>query len=123
MLPGPGQQSQIRNLRKTDVNMLALSRIVAKNSVGSKLAFMTGQGQNEAIRKISPDRVVTTLAGLAGSPGSADGIGSDARFNYPCGITVDNATNLYVAIDRKVSHSERLLSIPSIRSTLRATHP
>jgi sugar lactone lactonase YvrE len=51
---------------------------------------------NHTIRKISPDSVVTTLAGLAGSPGSADGIGNDARFYYPCGIAVDNATNLYV---------------------------
>src|ERR1022692_3669202 len=39
----------------------------------------------------------TTLAGLAGNSGSADGTGSAARFYYPDGLTVDNAGNVYVA--------------------------
>jgi DNA-binding beta-propeller fold protein YncE len=41
--------------------------------------------------------VVTTLAGLAGTVGNADGIGSAVRFNSPNGIAVDSAGNLYVA--------------------------
>jgi len=40
--------------------------------------------------------VVTTLAGLAGSIGSADGTGSGARFHDPCGVALDSAGNLYV---------------------------
>jgi len=52
---------------------------------------------NHTIRKVTPGRVVTTIAGQAGSPGSADGIGTDARFNHPSGIAVDLAGNLYVA--------------------------
>ncbi len=52
---------------------------------------------NHTIRKITPARVVSTLAGLAGSPGSADGIGSGARFELPSSIAVDPAGNLYVA--------------------------
>ncbi len=51
---------------------------------------------NCTIRKVTPSGVVTTLAGLAGSPGSADGIGSAARFNYPFGMGVDNSGNIYV---------------------------
>jgi hypothetical protein len=52
---------------------------------------------NHTIRKITPARMVTTIAGQAVTSGSADGIGSAARFIYPSGIAVDNATNLYVA--------------------------
>ena len=52
---------------------------------------------NCTIRKIViSSRVVTTLAGSAGTTGSDDGTGSDARFNYQVGITTDG-TNLYVA--------------------------
>ena len=52
---------------------------------------------NHTIRKVTPAGVVTTLAGLAGSPGSVDGTGSAARFFDPNGIAVDGAGNLYVA--------------------------
>src|SRR5207248_2644965 len=53
---------------------------------------------NSTIRKITPARVVSTFAGLAGSPGSANGTGSTARFNFPSGVAVDRAGtgNIYV---------------------------
>ena len=52
---------------------------------------------NHTIRKITPAGVVTTLAGAAGSSGSADGTGAVARFNYPDGVAVDGGGNVYVA--------------------------
>jgi len=52
---------------------------------------------NDVIREVAAAGVVSTLAGQAGSAGSADGFGSVARFNFPAGIAVDNAGNLYVA--------------------------
>ena len=55
---------------------------------------------NHTIRKVRPvgtNWMVTTLAGLTGSPGSADGTGGGAQFNWPCGVTVDSAGNVYVA--------------------------
>ena len=52
---------------------------------------------NSTIRKITPAGLVSTLAGLAGSAGSADGTGNAARFNSPVGVGLDSATNLYVA--------------------------
>ena len=52
---------------------------------------------NYTIRKITPTGVVTTLAGLAGVSGSADGTNSAARFGFPSGVAVDSAGNVYVA--------------------------
>ena len=52
---------------------------------------------NSTIRKITPAGVVTTLAGLAGTFGSANGTGSAASFNYPAGTAVDASGNTYVA--------------------------
>ena len=53
---------------------------------------------NFTIRKVVPSTgAVTTLAGLAGTSGSADGLGSAVRFFHPAGIAVDSSSNLYVA--------------------------
>ena len=53
---------------------------------------------NHTIRKVGlADGAVTTLAGLAGSPGSDDGTGSTARFTTPFGVACDGAGVLFVA--------------------------
>ena len=49
------------------------------------------------IRKMTPAGAVSTLAGLAGSTGAADGQGQAARFHSPSGLTVDQTGNVYVA--------------------------
>lgn len=51
---------------------------------------------NNRIRKITPDGVVSTIAGIS-TPGFVDGAGGVARFNYPSGITVDGDGTIYVA--------------------------
>ncbi|MEQ2354384.1 Ig-like domain-containing protein [Pseudoalteromonas piscicida] len=51
---------------------------------------------NHVIRKITPEGVVTTLAG-SGSAGSDDGTGSAASFNFPKAVTLDSSGNVYVA--------------------------
>jgi sugar lactone lactonase YvrE len=53
--------------------------------------------RNYTVRKITRGGKVTTLAGLAGNAGSADGTGSAARFTQPRGIAVDAAGNVYVS--------------------------
>jgi gliding motility-associated-like protein len=52
---------------------------------------------NRLIRKIATDGTVTTLAGSAGTAGSADGTGTAATFNGPSGIATDALGNVYVA--------------------------
>jgi len=53
--------------------------------------------ENHTIRAISPAGLVSTLAGLAGSSGGADGTGSSARFDSPSDVAVDSSGNIYVA--------------------------
>jgi sugar lactone lactonase YvrE len=72
---------------------------------------------NDLIRRIATATgVVTTVAGSAGSSGSADGIGAQARFNGPSGVAVDGAGNLYVAdLD---NHTVRAITPAGVVSTL-----
>lgn len=50
----------------------------------------------QRIRKITPDGVVSTIAGT-NAPGFVNGRGSEARFNTPDGMAVDPSGNLYVS--------------------------
>jgi hypothetical protein len=52
---------------------------------------------NSVIRKISSAGQVSTISGLAGSPGTADGINGQGRFFNPYGLTVDPSGILVVA--------------------------
>lgn len=53
---------------------------------------------NHAIRKLTEGpRAVTTIAGVAGLAGSADGTGPTARLNSPAGIAFDGVGSLYIA--------------------------
>ena len=60
------------------------------------ILYITDTG-NHTIRKVTATGAVTTLAGSAGSPGSADGPGTAARFDAPVGIAVDRSGQVYVA--------------------------
>lgn len=89
-----------------------LPRGVAADSSGN--AYVA-DSSNHTIRKITPDGVVTTLAGMAGFSGSANGMGSEARFNDPGGVTVDLGGNIFIA--DTFNHTLRL--IPNGTNTVR----
>ncbi len=94
---------------------------------GSGNLYVADTG-NHTIRKVSPDRVVTTLAGSPGAPGYADGDGNAARFNTPWGVTVDGSGNLYVAdtgnhMVRKVNPDGAVTTLAGVFSTNTSGYP
>lgn len=58
--------------------------------------LFVGEYANQAIRKITPAAVVTTLAGN-GTAGLLNGTGSNATFNQPVGLAVDASGNVFIA--------------------------
>ncbi len=53
---------------------------------------------NNVVRKITPAGLVSTIAGGGPSaPGFVDGVAGTARFEFPTGVTVDSAGNVFVA--------------------------
>lgn len=66
-------------------------------SADGKLLYVADTG-NSTIRVISlATTAVSTIAGVAGDPGSANGIGTAAKFRNPEGVAVDPSGVLYVA--------------------------
>jgi len=69
------------------------------DSLGNLYVVDTGDtfNGNKVIREITPDGVVTTIAGYVGHYGDTNGMGTSATFNSPWGIVGDQAGNLYVS--------------------------
>ena len=85
-------------------------------TVNASGVVYVGDSGNHTIRKITPDGVVSTLAGLAGSRGSLNGFGDAARFDVPCGVAVDSDGNTYVA--DTFNHTIRKVSAVGLVTTL-----
>lgn len=66
--------------------------VVVNTRTGEVFVADTG---NFTLRRLLGDSV-TTLAGVAGQQGHADGAGGAARFRSPGGLAMDRAENLYV---------------------------
>ena len=80
--------------------------------------FVSDAG-NHTIRKISPTGLVTTFAGLAGTPGSDDGPGNAALFNTPRALAIDASDNLFVA--DSLNHTIRKITPDGVVSTYAGT--
>ncbi|MCH8623069.1 gluconolaconase [Undibacterium sp. TS12] len=106
-----GEHNQIMKIsRDGAITALAGSAEGFADGQGAQAAFNTPSGMvidgkgnllvadtaNHAIRCISADGVVTTVAGN-GKPGYQDGPAGQAQFNGPVGVTVDKTGNIYVA--------------------------
>jgi sugar lactone lactonase YvrE len=72
--------------------------------------------ENHTIRRIDHDGNVSTIAGAALTPGTADGAGITARFSRPFGLAVDGSGNIYVADTS--NHTIRKISAGGDVSTL-----
>lgn len=73
---------------------------IAVDRAGNVFFVDTG---NELIRKVTPDGTVSTFAGsVRFTEASVDGLGSQASFKAPTGLTIDADGNLYVTESGKV---------------------
>jgi sugar lactone lactonase YvrE len=86
---------------------------IVRDSSGN---FFVADSDYHTIRRVTPAGVVTTFAGMAGQPGTANGTGSAARFNYPIGLAIDSSGNLYVSDGG--NHAIRKISPAGVVSTL-----
>lgn len=83
---------------------------------GSGVLYVADWG-NHRIRRITPDGIITTVAGT-GQPGFSgdDGPAIMAKLNEPYGIAIDNSGSIYVADSgnhrvRKISNDENITTI------------
>lgn len=67
-------------------------------AVGGDGTVYVADIMNNAIRQVTPDGVVTTLAGgLTFQTGAMDGSGAVAQFHNPCDVAVDRKNHVFVA--------------------------
>ena len=99
---GYGQNARFQDLRG-----------IVSDSAGN---LYIADSASHTIRKMTPDGNVTTFAGSPGQRGTADGSGSNARFNKPYGLAIDSAGVLYVA--DSANHTIRTITPGGRVSTL-----
>lgn len=78
-------------------NTARFSSFVNGLAIDSNEDLFVADSGNHTIRWVTSDGGVVTIAGLAGSRGSADGNGTNARFDQPQGLAVGRSGELYIA--------------------------
>jgi hypothetical protein len=85
--------------------------------------YVTDNGNANIRQIVVATAAVTTLAGVAGVTGGADGIGAGAQFSGPQGLTFDGAGNLFVDdagnndVRKVVIASRAVTTVASISTT------
>jgi sugar lactone lactonase YvrE len=85
-------------------------------AIDSQDNIYVSDGSNKCIRKITPNGIVTTVAGIPGENGSTDGAALSAKFSNPTGLALDTSGNLYICDSG--NDSLRMLSPAGIVSTI-----
>lgn len=98
---GPGSSARFASLRGIDID-----------PNGNLIVVDEG---NHAIRKVTPDGIVTTIAGQAGQ-GFQDGPVATAKFYWPSGVAVDANGNIFVA--DTYNSALRMISPDGVVSTI-----
>lgn len=96
----------------------ALARFSSPSGLAADSAgnIYVADTNNHTVRRVTPQGLVTTVAGLATSFGSADGAGASARFRYPEGIAI-NANNEAFVTDTG-NHTVRKITSSGVVTTL-----
>jgi len=84
-----------------------------KSAIDSKGNIYVAERDNDRIRKITPEGMVSTVAGS--ERGFANGKGTEAKFNQPLDVAVDLLGNLYVADN--INHNIRKITTDGVVST------
>jgi sugar lactone lactonase YvrE len=100
--------------------MLGTPTGLATDAAGNLYIAETGTiygGSGSRVRKVSPDGIITTVAGKGPSGSSGDGgPATDAWLNWPAGLVVDSAGNLFIT--EWLGHRVRKVSPDGIISTV-----
>jgi hypothetical protein len=82
-----------RDGRKEDCYMGTLGQFVFDDN----LNLIFADPENNCIRKITPEGIVSTIIGKPTKAGYVDGNPDDAEFDFPNGICIDKDYNIYIA--------------------------
>jgi sugar lactone lactonase YvrE len=88
----PGASAGYKDKQGAEARFALLGGL-AVDRIGNVLVV---DSTNNRIRKVTPDGIVTTVAG-SGAAGATDGVGTGAQFNLPADVAVDSAGNIFVA--------------------------
>lgn len=71
---------------------------------------------NDTIRRMTPAGLISTIAGVSGTSGFADGTGGNAKFDSPTSVAVDPDDNIFVADSE--NNSIRKITSTGVVSTI-----